>query len=163
MPHSRQLIQRRITYSEANLSDFNILHELGYLPQQVDFFLHLDDKHEWIKTVVAHHLGLKSSSDCHVAGISDSLYGSFNICIPITIDSWHGKRILIRFPMPHRVGEIFRPGNVDEKIQCEAGSYAWLQENCPDVPIPELYGFALSTGESVRINTSSLCRSVNRD
>ncbi|KAJ0417842.1 hypothetical protein BJY00DRAFT_288788 [Aspergillus carlsbadensis] len=40
------------------------------------------------------------------------------------------------------------PGNGDEKVRCEAGAYAWLQENCPDVAIPELYGFALSTGQT---------------
>ena len=27
--------------------------------------------------------------------------------------------------------------------------YAWLQENCPSVPIPQLHGFALSTGQTV--------------
>ncbi|KKK15094.1 hypothetical protein AOCH_005603 [Aspergillus ochraceoroseus] len=43
---------------------------------------------------------------------------------------------------------MFRPGNGDEKVLCEAGTYAWLQDNCPDVPIPHLYGFGLSTGES---------------
>lgn len=57
----------------------------------------------------------------------------------------------MRFPLPYRVGESFRTGNCDEKIRCEAGSYAWLQKNCPNVPIPKLYGFALSTGETVWI------------
>jgi hypothetical protein len=51
--------------------------------------------------------------------------------------------------LPYRVGEAFRPGNGDKKVRCEAGTYAWLQENCADVPIPRLYGFALSTGETV--------------
>jgi hypothetical protein len=36
-----------------------------------------------------------------------------------------------------------------KKIRCEAGTYAWLQENCPDVLIPKLYGFSLSTAETV--------------
>jgi hypothetical protein len=101
-----------------------------------------------METVVAHHLNL-SSAVCHVAGIEDWLQGSFNVCVPITIDTLNGKRVLLRFPLPYRVGEAYRPGNGDEKIRCEAGTYAWLQENCAEVPIPELYGFALSSGESV--------------
>ncbi|PWY66961.1 hypothetical protein BO83DRAFT_451488 [Aspergillus eucalypticola CBS 122712] len=57
--------------------------------------------------------------------------------------------MVLRLPLPYRIGEDFMPGNGDEKVKCEAGTYAWLQENCPDVPIPELYGFGLSTGEAV--------------
>lgn len=104
-----------------------------------------------MRAVVAHHLGLGSYAVCHVAEEENWLNGSFNICVPTTIDNWNGKRVLIRFPLPYRIGEAARPGNGDEKIRCEAGTYAWLQENCPDVPIPGLYGFALSTGETVRI------------
>lgn len=82
-------------------------------------------------------------------------HGSFNLCVPVTVTDWKrrqqpGKRVLLRFPLPCRVGDAFHPGNGDEKIRCEAGAYAWLQENCPDVPIPILYGFATSTGQTVR-------------
>ncbi|OJD16068.1 hypothetical protein AJ78_03741 [Emergomyces pasteurianus Ep9510] len=56
--------------------------------------------------------------------------------------------VLMRFPILHRVGEYFRPGNADEKIRCEAGTYTWLNENCPSMPTPKLYGFALSTGQT---------------
>ncbi|PLN80842.1 hypothetical protein BDW42DRAFT_185843 [Aspergillus taichungensis] len=91
-----------------------------------------------MKTVVAHHLGLKSPNECHVADISSWLHGSFNVCVPITVESWKGKRFLLRFPLPYRVGESFRPGNCDEKVQCEAGAYAWIQNNCPDVPFTRI-------------------------
>ena len=130
----------------------NILHRLGYYGQQNKFFSTLSHKHDWIKTIVAHHLGLNSSNACDVADIVDWFHGSFNVCIPVTIKDWKrrpGGRILLRLPLPYRVGEAFRPGNGDEKVRCEAGTYAWLQENCPDVPIPQLYGFAMSTGETV--------------
>lgn len=81
-------------------------------------------------------------------------HGSFNLCVPVVVGGWKqkkqpGGRVLLRFPLPYRVGDAFRPGNGDEKIRCEAGAYAWLQENCPDVPIPQLYGFSTSTGETV--------------
>lgn len=79
-----------------------------------------------------------------MADIKSWYHGGFNVCIPVTISAWEGKelpgqRVLIRFPLPYRVGEAFRPGNGDEKIRCEAGAYAYLQENCPEVPIPRLY------------------------
>ncbi|PKY04249.1 hypothetical protein P168DRAFT_297150 [Aspergillus campestris IBT 28561] len=111
-------------------------------------FAHLHDQREWMKAVVAHHLGLKSSDEYYVAGVSSWLHGSFNVCIPIIVKSWKGKRVLLRFPLPYRVGESFRPGNCDEKVQCKAGAYAWIQNNCSDVPIPKIYGFALSSGET---------------
>lgn len=149
MPKTRCLLRKEVTYSDVKDEEFNILHQLGYHAEQDRFFAHLLDKRGWMETVVAHHLNL-SSAVCHVAGIEDWLHGSFNVCVPIAIDTWNRKRVLLRFPLPYRVGEAYRPGNGDEKIRCEAGTYAWLQENCVGVPIPQLYGFALSSGESVR-------------
>ncbi|KOS39868.1 hypothetical protein ACN38_g9284 [Penicillium nordicum] len=75
--------------------------------------------------------------------------GSFNICI--LVDFYvpgQNKQLIIRFPLPYRIGDICYPGNADEKILCEAGTYAWLQTNCPDVPIPYLYGFGLRSGKT---------------
>lgn len=147
MPTTRRLLRQEITYSAAKEEEVNILHQLEYYDQRTQFFDNLNAKRDWIKAAVAHHLGLNSPAACHVTETEDWLHGSFNVCVPVTVDN--GKRVLVRFPLPYRVGEAFRPGNGDEKIRCEAGTYAWLQENCPMVPIPRLYGFALSTGESV--------------
>lgn len=60
-----------------------------------------------------------------------------------------GRQIMIRFPLPYRIGENCCPGNADEKVRCEVGTYAWLQENCPVVPIPPLYGFGLCNDRTV--------------
>ncbi|KAH8433003.1 uncharacterized protein LDX57_010638 [Aspergillus melleus] len=162
MPRTRRLLREEITYSHAKEREVNILHQLGYLDQQSRFFSHLYARRDWMKAVVVHHLNLNSTGACHIPKPEDWYRGSFNVCIPITICDWKrrqqpGNRVLLRFPLPYRIGEDFRPGNGDEKIQCEAGSYAWLQQNCPEVPIPRLYGFALSTGETVRaqVPTSS--------
>lgn len=158
MPRTLPLLRgREITYSAAREEECNILHQLGYHAKQTQFFAHLRDRRDWMRAVVAYHLGLPSAA-CHVAEEENWLHGSFNVCVPVAIDGWNKKRVLIRFPLPYRIGEAFRPGNGDEKIRCEAGSYAWLQENCPDVPIPSLYGFALSTGETVR-HTFHICLS----
>ncbi|KAK2811582.1 hypothetical protein FQN50_001924 [Emmonsiellopsis sp. PD_5] len=147
MLRKRRLLREDITYSVAKEKEVNILHQLGYHEKQNQFFAHLRSRQEWMVAVVAHHLGLKSSR-CHVEDEEHWLHGSFNVCVPIAVDDWDVKRVLIRFPLPYRVGEAAMPGNGDEKIRCEAGTYAWLQENCPDVPIPRLYGFALSTSET---------------
>ncbi|KAL2786374.1 hypothetical protein BJX66DRAFT_328625 [Aspergillus keveii] len=63
------------------------------------------------------------------------MHGSFNVCIPV---KFIGRpSVLFRVPLPYRVGETNHPGNAYEKIRCELGTYAWLKETCPDVPIPK--------------------------
>ena len=154
MLRTRRLPREEITYSTAQSRELNILHKLGYYEQRNQFFSHISQNHDWIKAIVAHHLGLKSPDACLVTDEEEWFHGSFNVCVPVVISSWKGReqpsqRVLIRFPLPYRVGEAFRPGNGDEKVRCEAGTYTWLQKNCPDIPIPRLYGFGLSTGETV--------------
>ncbi|EEP81145.1 predicted protein [Uncinocarpus reesii 1704] len=144
MAKTRRLLREEITYSFAK-------QRRGYYDQQIRFFDFLNSQKDSIRSIVAHHLNLRSPNTCHVAEVEDWLYGSFNVCIPVTIVDWKGKkqpgdRVLLRIPLPYRVGEAFRPGNSDEKVRCEAGTYAWLQENCPDIPIPKLYGFSVSAG-----------------
>jgi hypothetical protein len=145
----RRLLRREVTYSDVKDEELNILPQLDYYAKQVHFFAYLRDKSDWMRAVVAHHLNLSSPDVCEVSGVEDWLHGSFNVCVPITIASQQNMRVLLRFPLPYRVGEAYNPGNGDEKIRCEVGTYAWLQENCSEIPIPELYGFALSSGEVV--------------
>ncbi|GKZ36754.1 hypothetical protein AbraIFM66950_007951 [Aspergillus brasiliensis] len=148
MPKTRRLLRRELTYASAKEEEHNILHQLSYYDKQNKFFAHLNAHQSWIKDVVAHHLNLGSPDACQVSNIEDWLHGSFNVCIPVTASSRGTKPMILRLPLPYRIGEDFMPGNGDEKVRCEAGTYAWLQENCPDVPIPELYGFGLSTVHS---------------
>lgn len=148
MPKTRRLLRGEITYSSAREKDTNVLHTLGYWAQRAEFFDRLDKNRNLIQAVTARHLGVKAAA-CHVADQADWVHGSFNLCVPVTITAWRKTRVIIRFPLPYRVGEDFRPGNADEKLRCEAGAYTWLQSHCPSVPIPRLYGFGLSTGQSV--------------
>lgn len=154
MPNTCCLLHEEITYSNTKKREVNILHQLSYYDQQNEFFSGLNTQCCWMKAVVADHLGLRSSNARQVAEVEDWLHGSFNICIPVTIMDWNRKKqpgqcVLLQLPLPYCVGEAFRPGNCDEKIWCEARTYVWLWENCPDMPIPQLYGFAMSTGETV--------------
>ncbi|KAK0103267.1 hypothetical protein ONS95_005300 [Cadophora gregata] len=56
------------------------------------------------------------------------------------------------------------PGNADEKLRCEVASYLWIQENCPDVSIPYLFGFGFPNGQTHTApeQTSLFVRSMSR-
>ncbi|PQK09298.1 hypothetical protein BB8028_0001g13680 [Beauveria bassiana] len=70
--------------------------------------------------------------------------GSFNVAVLVRLP--FGKNVYLRLPFLHRIGEHTFPGNVEEKICTEVATYLWLQEHCPDVPIPSLYAFGLPDG-----------------
>jgi len=97
-------------------------------------------------------LGLSYLESCYLAPINDWIHGSFNMCLPVYVESGGKrpeKRVMIRFPLPYKIGEENFPGNAEEKIRCEAATYIWIQENCPDVPIPRLWGFAFQDHQCV--------------
>ncbi|KIW87198.1 uncharacterized protein Z519_12100 [Cladophialophora bantiana CBS 173.52] len=144
MPVTLPLLRENITYDEARHRETNILLHLTYPRAQLDFYNFINRRQKLIQERVAHHLGLPSPSLCRVAHWSDWMSGSYNLCVPVTIADL--KRVLIRFPLPYRVGDKVHPGNCDEKLRCEAATYAWMHDECPDVRIPHLYGFALSNG-----------------
>ena len=126
MSKSLRLLHGQITYSEAREDETNVLHKLKCWKQRVAFFDHLKTNWRLIEAVVDHHLGLSDKQTCVVSKPSDWLHGSFNLCIPVSISGWRkypNNRVIVRFPLPYRVGEVFRPGNADEKLRCEAGAY----------------------------------------
>ncbi|KAJ5579933.1 uncharacterized protein N7459_005918 [Penicillium hispanicum] len=154
--NTRRLLRREITYDDALDNDSNMLVQLGYRDQKLKLYLYLHRQRKHIQNIVAHHLGI-SVDRCTVVDVEDWIHGSFNVCLQVIVDfnsqedvhdkaSIPGKQYMIRFPLPFRIGENFCPGNADEKVRCEAATYAWLQENCPTVSIPQLYGFGLSNG-----------------
>jgi hypothetical protein len=57
----------------------------------------------------------------------------------------------MRCPMPHKLAEDRYPRTVDERLSCGVGTYAWMQENSPSVPIPRLFGFGFSNGRHVSL------------
>ncbi|RAH59988.1 hypothetical protein BO85DRAFT_467618 [Aspergillus piperis CBS 112811] len=125
MPGALPLLHRQISLSAALDDDDNVLQELSYPQRRVDFYT------------------------CRVEEVKDWISGSFNVCIPVVIDGQDGrtsKKVLMRFPLPYRVGESQQPGNSDEKIRCEAATYIWTRQNCPSISIPQLWGFAFAQG-----------------
>ncbi|KAH9212706.1 hypothetical protein DL95DRAFT_391203, partial [Leptodontidium sp. 2 PMI_412] len=76
---------------------------------------------------------LAANEICRFGEVGEWKHGSFNICIPIYINNWSKsprRRVLLRVPLPYKVGESAYPNN------------------CPDVPIPHLWGFGFPGGQS---------------
>merc|ERR1712000_518727 len=127
MPTTLPLLRENVTYEEARQRETNTLHQLTYPKAQLEFYNFLYRRQILIQKRVAHHLNVPSST-CQVAAPKDWMQGSFNLCIPVTLAD--SKRVLIRFPLPYRVGDKVCPGNADEKVRCEAATYVWMQKEC---------------------------------
>ncbi|RDA93520.1 hypothetical protein CP533_4006 [Ophiocordyceps camponoti-saundersi (nom. inval.)] len=149
---TRNLLSGPVTLSTAEAKSRNVLHALAYPQQKEDFYKRMESHRPLLADIVAHHLGTKPT-DILISSQEYWRNGSFNLCIPARVDAGPSvmsilpQFVILRFPLPYRVGEATRLGNSDEKVNCEAATYAWLQENCPSVPIPKLYGFGLSTNQ----------------
>lgn len=146
MSATLSLLRRRITLNEALEHDDNLLVQLEYPRRQHEFWSYLEARKNEIEAAVSFHLRL---THCRVAEVDAWVAGSYNVCIPVYIGPPSDTRVLVRIPLPYKVGEEQFPGNVEEKLRCEVASYIWIQENCPDVPIPTLFGFGLSNGRTV--------------
>lgn len=145
-----RLLKGIITYSDAADSDRNILHTLTYFYKRERLVEYLLEHAKEIEDIVSYYLRLQGAESCRLAPREDWINGSFNICLPVNIDNWTarpGGRVMVRFPLPFKVGDLYRPGNGDEKLRSETATYDWISENCPDVPIPYLWGFAFAPVE----------------
>lgn len=146
------LLHGKMTLAEALDEEDNVLFPLAYSSQREDFLFWIYEHREDFKALVSLHLGLANSETCRFGEFREWKHGSFNVCIPIYIDNWRkhpGKRVLLRLPLPYKVGESTCPGNANEKLRAEAAAFIWIQDNCPDIPIPFLWGFGFPSGQSV--------------
>lgn len=145
VPTALRTIKEEVTLDFALEEEHNMLRRLLYWDKRVTLLGYLLDHAVQIEAIVAHHLALRDPSDCSLSPLDDWLHGSFNMCVPVHVKRWEQqaeKRVMIRFPLPYKVGEEDFPGNAEEKLRCEAATYIWLQQHCPDVPIPRLLGFS---------------------
>lgn len=146
------LLYGKMTLAEALEEEDNAIFPLAYSSQREDFLFWIYEHREDFKALVSLHLDLANSETCRFGEFREWKHGSFNVCIPVYIDNWKkhpGKRVLLRLPLPYKVGESTCPGNADEKLRAEAAAFIWIQENCPDIPIPFLWGFGFPSGQSV--------------
>lgn len=144
-----------IGLSEALRKEVNVIQRIAWHSgaQAITADLERQSEQGHISSLVAHHFRMKETR-CKVEPTNDWLWGAFNRCVPISI---HGastdtatSRVLLRVPMAHKL-----VGMVDEKMRCEVATYIWMQENCPEIPIPRLFAFGFPNGRHV----SFLCLS----
>ena len=119
-----------------------------------DFKQYLCGHRHEIESIISHHLSLQAHQECTLQEPSKWLRGDFNTCIPVSISNWRPKRLLIRCPFPHRLGALQSNNLLNEKVRCEAATYAWIAKNCPRTPIPCIWGFGLPDGASVCVRMS---------
>ncbi|KAL4802052.1 hypothetical protein BDV18DRAFT_147438 [Aspergillus unguis] len=144
---SLPLLRGSTTLEEALEQEEDMLLELSYPDSRVDFFVFLYSHRNDIIQLVSDHLGLGRSNQCRLGEVREWIHGSFNVCIPVYVEHWK-KRVLIRFPLPYKLGELSYPGNADEKLRCEAATFIWIQQHHSDIPLPCLWGFGLSGGQT---------------
>lgn len=84
---SKKQLRREITYPDTKESEFNTRHQLGYPAKQIQCFDYLDNKRDWMKAVVAHHLNLTSPAVCDTAEMESRqlLTAGVSSSIPIAI------------------------------------------------------------------------------
>ena len=139
-----------ITYESAIKKDKNIIHEATYPQARRQLFQKLRDQRGKIQGIIRHHLKLRDEDTCIVK--DQWIRGSFNVCIPVEVRSASfNQKLIFRCPMPHKLAEATYPGTIDEKQSSEVGAYIWMQEHCPDIPLPQLYGFGFSDNRHVSV------------
>ncbi|OAL30155.1 hypothetical protein AYO20_08871 [Fonsecaea nubica] len=126
--------------------DDNMLVKLEYPRLKREFLEYLQSHTDVIERIVAQHVRLLPGQHCIVAPPSDWLCGSFNACLPIHVSGPRAHRLLIKCPLPYRLGGVTKPRLLDEKVRSEAATFVWISQNCPRVPIPWLWGFGLPDG-----------------
>ena len=108
---------------DALADDDNVLHRLDYRQKQKEFWSYLASRKNDIERIVCYHL---RAVHCQVTDEADWLFGSYNVCIPVSVNPSSEDRVLVRKPLPYKIGETNNPENVDEKLRCEVATYIWI-------------------------------------
>ncbi|KAL2869521.1 uncharacterized protein BJX67DRAFT_392056 [Aspergillus lucknowensis] len=126
MEETRPLLHGQITLQSAIEDDGNVLLELSYPENRIQFYTYLLLHRNEIESIVSFHLGLSGKQSCRLGEVKEWLSGSFNVCIPVYVGNWKEDtpRVLIRFPLPYK-------------------------ENCRSIPLPHLWGFGFADGVSL--------------
>lgn len=114
------LLGGSITLEEALDQEEDMLLDLSYPDSRIDFFVSIYSHRDDIAQLVSDNLGLGRCHQCRLGEVREWIHGSFNVCIPVYVELT--KRVMIRFPLPYKLGESVCPGNADEKLRCEAAT-----------------------------------------
>lgn len=124
-----ELLRGPITYQSAIANDQIIIHEATYVASNAALDAQLWKARDAIAAITKQHLGLGRDHVCVVAPTCQWLRGSFNVCIPVELQSGSlSRKLMFRCAMPYKLAEAHYPATVDEKVACEVGTYAWMQE-----------------------------------
>jgi len=154
-----EIRDKQSAYDLARDKEFDVIRELKEARKTSKFRDSLLGCKREIELLTAHHLGLSKGQSCLMLGQQEWISGRFNVCIPVVVNGSDGKpyrKVLMRCPIAHMLAEAAYPGTVDEKMSCEIATYAYIQDNCPTVPIAHLFGFGFPDGRKVRARNSFL-------
>lgn len=143
------------TLEEARNRDFNCLERHQNTVSNQGLLSKLWSCRDVLADIPKHHLRLEKEASCRVLAQSEWISGTFNICIPIEVKSrrFNGE-VIVRCPLPSKLAESRYPGTVDEKMSAEIASYVFMQEECPEIRIPCLHGFAFS---NIQVGSALKC------
>ncbi|KAI0399314.1 hypothetical protein F4802DRAFT_53801 [Xylaria palmicola] len=148
MPSTLELVGRGpITIESAIKEEKNIINWVSYGPATDRFYQELWAQKDSIEALVKHHLALNREDLCRVLPSHYWIRGSFNVCVFVEVKSGHSARkVIFRCPMPHKLAEARYHGSIDEKLSSEVGAHVWIEENCPEIRSPHLFGFGMMHG-----------------
>ena len=157
--------RRPITYESAIDREGNVINELAYVPALKKLCTDLWHQRSTIEAIARHHLGLGAQDTCRISSPDEWIHGGFNVCVWVNVTPgkrrtwwWRGggdgssgisQRLVFRCPMPHKLAEARHPGTINEKVGCEVAAHVWMEELCPEVRVPHLFGFGFSDGRQV--------------
>lgn len=141
----QQLDHESLTLSDAKIKNSNIIRRHTDIKPAIELLAKLGMQEDAISETVRAHLRLEKEAKCFVPLIQDWIWGKFNICVPVRVESSKFKgTVMMRFPKPYALAESYYPGSIEEKLRAEVGAYSWFQQKCPDIRIPHLYGFGIA-------------------
>jgi len=134
--------QGPVTLDWAPAQESNVINWSTYGPAAGKLVQDLWSQRETIQELIRYHLKLGQLYECTVLPLKHWIQGGFNICVMVEVrtlcTSNEAFRVVFRCPMPHKLAETHYPGTVNEKMGCEVGAYAWVEEHCPEIPSPHL-------------------------
>ena len=144
----------QIDLNDALASEKNIVVRHQQWQQTLQLYIAAYEQRRELERLVAFHVGVDAAR-VKIGHPKAWCRGRFNLAIPmLVLDVADGEtevnRVLLRCPIPAKCGESQHPGSVHEKLRCETASYIWMQQYCPGVRIPHLYGFGFPDGAHVR-------------
>ncbi|KAH0371220.1 hypothetical protein KCU65_g1885, partial [Aureobasidium melanogenum] len=147
-----------ITEQEALEVELDVIPRLHRRRESDSFRQKLQSSSSHIRDLISRHLQIPES-EFVLDEPSAWIEGAFNICLGIELNKERYPHLpqtaLIRFPMPFNIGEDFAPGAMDEKLRCEAATYIWMRENCPNIPLPRLLGMGFPGSQTDTTYTSA--------